>query len=130
MLISSTVRPSGQAAIDLVTGPSTVSAGAAQEAAERHAAIMSGTAGPSMRIGTRPAPPLSRSPGPPAHGTLPSAVPWTCRTATGAGCGQSPMTVPATGAIAEKTVLSQASQYAIIAPLDMPVTRTRDVSTG
>jgi|GEM_PF-5453139 len=64
---------------------------------------------------------------PPANGTFSSAVPWIAITETGAtGEVHGTSRSPATGPIpASTTRPSHAMRYAIIAPFDIPVTKTR-----
>src|SRR3712207_5402241 len=69
-VMSSTARPSGHVATDVVTGPDLVSVGAEQEFVRRQVSISDGTEGPSILMGRRPLPLLLRRPGPPAYGMV------------------------------------------------------------
>ena len=99
-MISSTVRPDGQAAIDVVTWPAVVIAGGAQCSIWRQVALSAGMPGPS-KIGARAERPL--------YGIMGSAVPWIWMIETGAGLWQVPISVAESGPIAAKIVVRQAS---------------------
>jgi hypothetical protein len=56
MVISSTVRPAGQADVEVLTVPAVVMTGVAQWSMPRHRALRAGTAGPSTCPGPSPSP--------------------------------------------------------------------------
>src|SRR4029077_14723640 len=95
--ISSTVRPSAQPTVWVVTSPAVAALGCPQPSIPRHVALTASTEGPS----TRAVPSAENAfPGPPLYGTLSSAVPCICSTDVGRAAEQSVSSVPATGAIA------------------------------
>src|SRR5579883_2151415 len=111
MVMSSTERPSGHAAVDVATTPLTLLVGGAQSSVARQMAITDGTAGPSMCAKPSPRPPL--------YGMLRSAVPWMWMTEIGAGAGHGPRRVAESGPMAANSLVSQARRYASRPPLEM-----------
>jgi hypothetical protein len=102
MVTSSTARPCGHAATEVVTVPATVTDGCPQWSVARQVATRSGTGGPSMCAVPSPVPPW--------YGMRVSAVPWTWMTETGAGSGHEPSSVAESGPMAAKAFVSQASR--------------------
>ena len=109
----------------------------------RQVACRVGIAGPTIWAMPGPIPGSGSSPGSnpdpgadpdpdaldPSNGTVGSAVPWTCITDVGAGLGQSPSCVAATGPIAANSVVSQAIRKAIMPPADIPAAYVRPGSS-
>src|SRR5689334_2866092 len=101
MVISSTARPAGQEAVEVVTVPAVIATGTAQWSMARQRALRDGTEGPSMCATPWPSPPW--------EGILVSAVPWIWMTDSGCGAGQLSSSVAESGPIAAKTEVRQAS---------------------
>src|ERR1700759_1515689 len=78
MVISSTLRLSAHAAVDVVTGALVVTLGGPHWSTLRQNALTSGTGGPLTALMTLP----------PLKGTSLSAVPWMWITDVGCGAGQ------------------------------------------
>src|SRR5262245_27095771 len=102
MVTSSMARPSGQAAVTVLTGPAVVTEGGSHRSTPCQAATTSTTAGALIFA--------TPSPWPPLYGMLWSAVPWMWMTETGDGDGHGPSMVAESGPIAANTAVSQASR--------------------